>query len=59
MPYKNIESWASSIGYVVEDNFDGYVWYKEGSVTQKKCRSADEVMDQILEDIRSNYQGER
>jgi hypothetical protein len=54
-----LESWASNIGYVVEKDDSGdYVWSKEGG-SLNKCHTAGEVVDRILEDIRSSYQGER
>jgi len=54
-----LESWASNIGYVVEkDEFGEYLWSKEGG-SLNKCRTAGEIVDRILEDIRSSYQGER
>ncbi len=59
MPYKNIESWASRIGYVVEGEDGDYIWHKENSISHKRCSTIGEVIDQILEEIRSSYQGER
>ena len=59
MSHTKLESWASNIGYVVEkDEFGEYLWSKEGG-SLNKCRTAGEIVDRILEDIRSSYQGER
>ena len=58
MSHTKLESWASNIGYVVEKDDGEYLWSKEGGPLNK-CRTAGEVVDHILEDIRLSYQGER
>ncbi len=58
--FRTIESWASSVGYVVEkDDRLGYVWHRENEVSSKNCPAVAEVIDSILDEIRRSYQGEK
>lgn len=58
--FRTIESWASSVGYVVErDDRLGYVWHRENEVSSKNCPTVAEVIDAILDEIRRSYQGEK
>jgi len=52
--FTTIESWASSIGYVVEKNDVGFVWYKENTLLFHRCSSAEEAAEQILSEIRNS-----
>jgi hypothetical protein len=56
--FKTIESWASNLGYIVESDSDGYVWYKENNFRASRCATVFEAIDQILSEIRSGYEGE-
>jgi hypothetical protein len=56
--FKTIESWASNLGYIVESDSDGYVWYKENNAKYAYCKTVQDVIDQILLDIKSGYEGE-
>lgn len=58
--FKTIESWASSLGYVVEkDDRLGYVWHRENEVGIKSCPTVSEVMEAVLDEIKRSYQGEK
>lgn len=65
--YLTIESWASRLGYIVEKTRDGYLVEKsyEGYVLHKQSRiswfsveTASQVVDSILADIKTQYEGE-
>jgi hypothetical protein len=60
MKHHNIESWASNIGYIVEKNEQEgnliYYWHKSGEVKPNIAHSAEEVMNKILDDIKSNFE---
>jgi hypothetical protein len=55
--FKTIESWASNLGCIVESDSEGYVWYKENGSKYAYCKTVQDVIDQILSDIRSSYEG--
>lgn len=57
----HIESWASSLGYVVEkkETGEGYTWHSEKTEIFKECSSVSETIEQILDEIRSSYEGEK
>lgn len=57
--YPTIESWASRLGYVVDANSEGYAWHRENEPIRGKLKSPAEVVEAILEDLRSEYGGER
>ena len=58
LPYINIESWASRIGYIVEKSEDGrYAWHREGALEFHDCFSVEDVIEQILAEIKSSYIG--
>lgn len=57
--FYTIESWASSVGYLVEKNESKYIWFKEEKIEFHECSSIDEVMDQILSEIKKSYIGEK
>jgi hypothetical protein len=52
--FYTIESWASSLGYIVERTESGFVWYKEHAMQFKKCSSVSEVLNEILLEIRES-----
>lgn len=52
--FSTIESWASSIGYVVEKTDSGLVWYKEHYTRFYRCSSVEEAVSQILSEIRDS-----
>ena len=57
--FQTIESWASSVGYLVErDDSLGYVWHREDEMISKSCATVAEVMDAILDEIRRSYRRE-
>ena len=53
--FKTIESWASSLGYVVESESDGYAWHKDSN--HARCKTVQDVVEQILSNIKSSYEG--
>ena len=55
--YSSIESWASRLGYVVEQTSCGYVWHRENEKARGTLATAEEVMEAILGDLRSEYGG--
>lgn len=55
--YSTIESWASSLGYVVESTSCGYVWHRENERSKGVLKTAEEVVEAILADLRSEYGG--
>ena len=55
--FHNIQSWASQIGYVVEDAKSKYVWFKENKIEFHECNTVDELIDQILNEIKNSYVG--
>lgn len=58
MNFRNIESWASRIGYIVEESEQGrYVWYRENNLEFHNCVSVEDVIDQILAEIKASYVG--
>lgn len=56
-PYRTLESWASRLGYIVERTDSGWVWHRENGPISKEVSSVGEVMDAILGEIRSEYEG--
>lgn len=56
--YATIESWASRLGYIVEHTPCGYVWHRENEGVRGTVASPREVVEAILEDLRSEYGGE-
>lgn len=54
--FKTIESWASSIGYIVERTESDFVWYKEQTMEFRRCQTAHEVLDAILAEIRDSLE---
>lgn len=57
--FKTIESWASSLGYVVERKNDFYEWHKEDEFFYKVSSCVEELMKDILEEISNSYKGEK
>lgn len=57
--FQTIESWASNIGYVVEYNESEYIWFKESKIEFHKCKTIDELIDQILNEIKNSYIGQK
>ena len=57
--FRTIESWASSVGYVVEPGAEGYFWYSENSLECNRCESVSDVIEQIIYDIKSSYEGDQ
>lgn len=57
----HIESWASNIGYVVEkkEGDQGYIWHNASTNEFKECINVSDIIDQILDEIRSSYEGEK
>jgi len=57
--FLHIESWASSLGYVVEkkETGEGYIWHSQKTEEFKECSSVSQTIDQILNEIRSSYEG--
>jgi hypothetical protein len=55
--FKTIESWASNLGYIVESDSDAYVCYKENDAVYVHCKTVRDVIEQILSEIRSSYEG--
>jgi len=55
--YQTIESWASSLGYIVERTSEGFVWHLEEEPPVNKCATVAEVLEAILGRIRSAYEG--
>lgn len=55
--YFTIESWASRLGYIVDRHKDGYVWHRENEPASPPVATALDVLEAILEDIRSEYGG--
>jgi hypothetical protein len=56
-PYRTLESWASRLGYIVERTDSGWVWHRENGSVSKEVSTANEVIDAILGEIRSEYEG--
>lgn len=54
--FKTIESWASSIGYIVEKTESAFVWYKENTLVFHRCSSSDDAVEQILSEIKSSLE---
>lgn len=57
--FHTIESWASNIGYVVENNESKYIWFKENKIEFKECDTISELIEQILNDIKISYVGQK
>jgi hypothetical protein len=55
--YASIESWASRLGYVVEESDGGYIWHPSDDLVPRRCQTAREAMEEILGCIRSEYKG--
>ena len=53
--FNNIESWASSVGYIVEKVSDGYVWYPSDQQEYKNCATISDVIEDILSEVRLSY----
>lgn len=56
--YFTIESWASRLGYIVERTDGGYLWHLENEPSVGELPTAGEVVEAILDRIRSEYGGE-
>lgn len=56
--YATVESWAARLGYVVERTPCGYVWHRENEQARGTLGSPMQVVEAILEDLRSEYGGE-
>jgi hypothetical protein len=56
-PYRTLESWASRLGYIVERTDSGWVWHRENGPASREVSSEREVIDAILGEIRSEYEG--
>lgn len=57
--FRSIEGWASRLGYVVEKNESGgYVWFKENEIKFKNCDTLEELMDQILLEIKISFRND-
>lgn len=53
---QSIEGWASRLGYVVEKNESGgYVWFKESEIKFTNCETIEELIDQILAEIKISF----
>lgn len=52
-----IESWASSLGYIVEEQNGLYIWFKENDLVHKSCSSKEELIESILQEIKNSYIG--
>jgi hypothetical protein len=52
--FSTIESWASSIGYIVERTESGLVWYRENALNFRTCSSVSDVVESILTEIRES-----
>jgi hypothetical protein len=59
MKHLTIESWASILGYIVERQNGTYVWFRENDSIHKSCFSIDQLMNDILEEIKESYVGEK
>jgi len=57
--FNTIESWASSLGYVVENKNGCYEWHKEDDLSYRVSSCIKELMKDILEDISNSYKGEK
>lgn len=55
-PYRNLESWASRLGYIVERTESGWIWHRENDPF-RHLPTAMEVVDAILSEIKSEYKG--
>lgn len=57
--FRTIESWASNIGYLVEKNEHGpgYIWYRESHLDHKNSNTINELINDILNDVRKSYEG--
>lgn len=55
--FLTIESWATSIGYLVEKDDHGYIWYREHDLEPRRCSTVGDVMREILEDLKNSYKG--
>lgn len=56
--FLTIESWASSLGYVVNKKTNGYEWFKEDG-PYKSSACIEDLIKDILKDIENAYKGER
>lgn len=58
--FYTIESWASNLGYIVEVNInqdeESFVWYKENTLKFSRAKTRQEVIEKILEEIKSSYE---
>jgi hypothetical protein len=43
--YASIESWASRLGYVVEESDGGYIWHPSDDLVPRRCQTAREAME--------------
>ena len=55
--FNTIESWASSIGYVVESESGRLFWQSENESDFRSAGDVKEVIDFILAEIRESYKG--
>lgn len=56
--YNSLESWASRLGYIVERTDCGWAWHAFDEPATETCGGAHEVVEKILDSIRSEYGGE-
>lgn len=60
MKHIHIESWASNIGYIVEKTEkEGsilYYWHRANTLKSNTAYSVEEVVNNILEEIRSSLE---
>lgn len=60
--FNTIESWASNLGYIVEQTRENdnivFVWHEEQKGPFKKAYSIEQVMNDILSEIKSAYRGD-
>lgn len=56
--YLSLESWASRLGYIVERTDCGWAWHAFDEPATETCAGAREVVEKILDRIRSEYGGE-
>lgn len=57
--FRTIESWASSVGYVVEFESGVLYWHREGDYGSRSANSPQEVIESVLAEIRDSYKEEK
>jgi hypothetical protein len=55
--FHTIESWASSVGYVVESESGRFFWQRENEREFRSSDSIEKVIDMILLEIKESYKG--